>query len=213
MQLRQTAHQGQSYPHAALGAVEAGLGLREQVEDARQRVRRYAHTAVQHAHGHCLALAPDGHFDATPPRCVLQRIAQQIVEDLLESHGVAGHDDRLMLRRQREVQLPLACLGAGLRDEALEQRGEVDGLALQRDLATRDARHVQQIVDQPRKDLDLSLDDREGAIGRCARVAVPRGELHGVADRAERIAQLVPQHGEERVALMERILELDDQLA
>ena len=72
-------------------------------------------------------------------------------------------------------------------------------LAAQIDVAARDARDVQQVVDQPREVLHLPLDHvaRPGELRIGQRA--PAHDLDRVADRRERIAQLVREHGEELV--------------
>ena len=70
---------------------------------------------------------------------------------------------------------------------------------VQFDCAAGDPRHVQQIVDEPRHVLDLPFDDRSNPGGDGA-VALGEGQqLGGGADRGERRAELVREHGEEFV--------------
>jgi hypothetical protein len=56
--LHQPAHQGQANAQAALGAVQAALGLHEQVEDAGQHVRRDADARVPHPQHQLAPLLP-----------------------------------------------------------------------------------------------------------------------------------------------------------
>ena len=149
MQLREALHQGQADAHSALRAVEAVVRLREEVEDPGQRVRRDADPAVRHAYGHGPLLAREHDLYASAWRRVFDRVAQQVVEDLLQAHCVADHDDRHVFGRQREMELPLPGLDARLRHDPVQKRHNVDRLTLERDLSARDARHVEQIVHQP----------------------------------------------------------------
>ena len=66
---------------------------------------------------------------------------------------------------------------------------------LELDLAARDARHVEQIVDQAHQVMDLALDDLALAPKRIA--AAHLHQVERSQNRRERIAQLMPQHREE----------------
>ena len=85
--------------------------------------------------------------------------------------------------------------GAARLDGSFENVGDVHALASQLDRPACNARDVQQIIDQARHVLGLTVDD----VGRplqffgtwCARAK----NLDGVPDRAERVSQLV---GEQR---------------
>ena len=75
----------------------------------------------------------------------------------------------------------------------------VDALPAQQQLAARDARHVEQVVDQARHVGDLALDHvaAPGPVG-LGRAFAPEDRDRG-ADRRERVAQLVRQRGDELV--------------
>ncbi len=78
-------------------------------------------------------------------------------------------------------------------------RVEAQRLALQHHAAARDARHVEQIVDEVREVAGLPFDHLARAAHR-RRIGDALGEHVGdVADRRQRIAQFVRQHGEELV--------------
>ena len=83
----------------------------------------------------------------------------------------------------------------------MQDRPESHVLASQFDLAARDARDVQQIVDQPCQVIHLPLDD--GRRAGAGLVAVRRVEQRQrVADRRQRVAQLVREDGDELVLAM-----------
>ena len=98
--------------------------------------------------------------------------------------------------------------GRTISSAVLDDLAELDGLAVQRDLALRDARHVEQIVDEAGEVRDLPLDDlaHPGDARVVRRHLVEH--LRGRDDRRERIAQLVRQHREELVLAPVRFLEL-----
>ena len=84
---------------------------------------------------------------------------------------------------------------------------DVHALGHQHDLAARDARHVEQVVDQPDHVLELPLDDAARPDDlRILRLALHE-HVRGIAQRRQRIAQLVRQHRQELVALDHRLLE------
>ena len=72
---------------------------------------------------------------------------------------------------------------------------ELDAAFPQCNLAARDARHVEQVLDQPDEVTNLPLDDGDFA----AMAAAHPGEVKGGQDRRKRIAQLVPEHRQELV--------------
>ena len=93
-----------------------------------------------------------------PPRSVnLHGVVQQVADDLRQPRRVGVEIDRL--RRQRDRQLVVHALvqrADGL-DGLLDDGRELDALFAQLDLASRDAAHVEQVVDQPRHLADLAL--------------------------------------------------------
>ena len=79
------------------------------------------------------------------------------------------------------------------------QGGQVERLLAQQDLAARDARHVEQVVDQPGHVPDLAVHHvacRRGDRGTDARHLQ---DVQRIANGCQRIAQLVSEHGQELV--------------
>jgi hypothetical protein len=108
--------------------------------------------------------------------------------------------DAVLLGRElhHEIQTLAPDLPFHGRDRVLDDLPGVDVPAVQLELAARDARQVEQIVDQPRLQLDVALDH-----GKLARVAGEVGIGFEARDdgehRRQRRAQLVAQGGEEAV--------------
>ena len=106
--------------------------------------------------------------------------------------GVGGEIDHQLVRARLD-QRPG---GFDRGDQAVR---EVQALLAQLQLAARDARDLQQVVEQPRHVLDLAVDDvlrpLQLRLGRVRRLADPRR----VTDRRERVAQLVGEGREELV--------------
>ncbi len=77
--------------------------------------------------------------------------------------------------------------------------GEIQLLFAQFQAALRDARNVQQVVDEPHELLQLALEQLTRARGRGGVGLREPQNFDGIADGRERIAQLVSQGGEELV--------------
>src|SRR5471030_9287 len=80
-----------------------------------------------------------------------------------------------------------------------QQHRQVERRAVEQDLARHGARQVEQVVDDAAQVLALALDDFPGARHAVERHAGQADQRGGAADGAERIAQLVAQHGEKLV--------------
>ena len=84
-------------------------------------------------------------------------------------------------------------------ERALHQAGQLAHAALQLNLPGGDARDVQQVVHQAHHVPDLPLHHPSHPLHRVAAVAAEPNQLEAGADRRQRIAQLVRQHGQELV--------------
>src|SRR5262249_4941105 len=112
---------------------------------------------------------------------------------------VADHGDRPGIDRQGDGW-PLALARRLLDIERLTgQVAQVETLLLEREPSEADARDVQQVVEQPRQVPRLPAQDLEQP--RAIGLARALQSLEPVRHRAERIAQLVRQHGEKLVAM------------
>ena len=80
--------------------------------------------------------------------------------------------------------------------------------ALELDARTRDARDVEQVIDQAREVIDLAFDYVDGGLGAFVGLRRALEKFRCSADGSQRIAQLVRQHGEELVLLAIGILQL-----
>src|SRR4029078_991512 len=79
-------------------------------------------------------------------------------------------------------------------DDAFDDIAKIEQLALQRDLAARDAADVEQIVDEPRQLARLPRDDLACPFGRGEIVRPKRRDVQRALDRREWIAELVREH-------------------
>ena len=80
----------------------------------------------------------------------------------------------------------------------LDDQPQLDRLLAEFQLARGDAGHVQQVIDQPHDLIHLPLHQGVGLLVGL-RVGGEAEDLQGVADRGERVAKLMGQHGEELV--------------
>ncbi len=179
--------------------VERVIDLGEQVEDPRQHLGRNADPVVANPEHHLGPLGRGRQADLPAGLSVLGRIVQQVGEDL-------GHPDRVgididRLRRQGDRQAMMMRLDdrtAGF-DRVGHDGCDVDGLFLEPDLAAGDPGNLQQFVDQLGQLAHLVVDDIAGP----AQVGIVRTallhDLDGVADRGQRVAQLVAQHRQKLV--------------
>jgi hypothetical protein len=89
---------------------------------------------------------------------VLGRVADHVGKHLGESWRITIHEQRL--RRDLEVEAMAFQLEqrASDLDGAGDRSSHIDDLALQLELAARDARDVEQIVDESGQVMDLALD-------------------------------------------------------
>src|SRR5205085_4414518 len=105
----------------ALGPGQAGLELRERVEDRVEAVGRDPHAVVLHPKDGLAAVDAERETNAAARRRVLARVAEQVADDLLQPGRIAADGHRLA--RHSHVQR----LALGVHAVALRLDGEVDG--------------------------------------------------------------------------------------
>ena len=132
-------------------------------------------------------------------RRVFCRVGEQIGDDLLGTRRIGEQRHRLIGHIHRELvlllvnQRPDRCYGA------MDDDRGIDRLLAQRNLVAADSRHIEQVVDQVSQILRLPVNDLEQLVSRFAGRHLPQGNC--VANRGQRVAQLVGQHGQELVLL------------
>ena len=204
MQRDQAAYDRQPQPEAALGAVRCLGAPREEIEYLSQHPGIDPFALVAHVRDDPIAIALGREDDLLPLPAVLGGVVQQVGEDL--NHPVRVDVDGQPVGRDRDAQ-GLALLAkqresdlGGLRRDG----GELHALSVQFDLAAGDARDIEQIVDQPTQVRNLALDDLELGID----LAAAAEDLERGHDRCQGVAQLVTQHGQELVLVVELALRL-----
>ena len=188
----------QADPEPALGAGQRAVPLGEEVEDAGQQLGRDADARVPDLDDDVRPLAAGRERDAAPGVGVLGGVGQEVDEDLLEPDRVGLEPQGPRGERDGQLVLPLLDERADGLDGTADDRREVERLLAELDLAPRDAGDVQQVVDQPGQVPDLPLDDLLGPFELLLRLQLAE-ELDGVADRRQRVPQLVGEHRQELV--------------
>ena len=159
MHLHELAHQREADAQAALRAMRGAIHLREQLEQARQQLRRNADAVVPHADldiacsraARSATMRPPGsvYFAALlsrlPSTCV-RRVRSPSTSSASSRHL---HHELVPLLGDERLN--------GL-DRARDDRADRQPLAAEIDVAARDARDIQQIVHEPRQVLHLPLD-------------------------------------------------------
>ena len=183
---------------AALRALEGLRLLHEQLEDARQHRGVDADAVVATRSTTWSPFGARRESLIRPPGSVyFAALVSRLATTCASRAGSAS-----TIRPRRHVELEVVAA-------LLEQRaGHLDRLARPRsasssrsraqlDLAARDARHVEQVVDQADQVVDLALDD--GALVLERLVAAQPHQLQRGQDRRQRVAQLVAEHRQELV--------------
>ena len=145
-----------------------------------------------------LALPLRGEPDPAAALGVLRGVGQQVQDDLLDPRRVDVERQLAPLDRDAEGVPPLVDERPGRLDRLVEDRARVHEVLPEPDLPARDARDVEQVVDEPDELPDLPLDDVAGPVAALL-VGGHLEDGHGVVDRGERVAQLVGEHRQELV--------------
>ena len=205
--LQQPAHQGEPDPETAVRVMRVAVELGEQVEDPGQHLRGNADAVVAHPDFDLRPLAADAETDAPSPLGVFGRVAQDVAQGLREPQRVGVDPERRIGNLGRELVPALLYQGLHDLDGARDQRRKLDRLARQVDLAARDARHIEQVVDQSREVRELPLDHVARPAQLWVGYRLHAHELYGTQNRRQRIAQLVREHREELVLVAVRLLQ------
>ena len=203
VQLDQALDQRQADAEAALrGAARVPLDLHEHVEDRGEHVaggcrRRCRATRTTRRR----AVALDDARRCGPPAGVYLAALFSRLENTCVSRTASPSAPQRAVRTgaTRSAWPPASISGAAEFDRvARSPASSADRLELQFDLAARDARHLQQVVDQPHHVVDLPLHHLAAGLRflrrRCS-CACSDGQRG--AHRRQRVAQLVRQRGEE----------------
>ena len=155
--------------------------------------------------------SPSG-AEADLARAVAQRVVEQVAERLFEPQLVAAHPQARRRPPPRSSRPRSRGAGRSARAPSLEQLGDLDLLAPQRELAAIEARDHQQVLREPHQPLRLLRGGRERRAQLLGRASAPQRQLQLGLEDAERRAQLVARVGDEAPLAHERRLEAVEHL-
>jgi hypothetical protein len=132
-------------------------------------------------------------------RRVLCRIVEEVGQHLDQAVGVAQDRCAGCIAFDRQHMPARSEQGLRLLHRTGDEDHRIEHRAVDLDQATRDARDIEQVVDQRGQVADLAADDAAG-LPDAVFVGGPESEqLRRRRDRRERIAQLVGEHCQELV--------------
>ena len=173
----------------------------------RQLISRDPDATVRNADERFVSFALNAQADAAALLGVLGRVRQQIAENLHQSLPVA-HDVQLAFTVLELQAMPPSVEGrAGRLDGVVDHVCQDDAFSRELDLAGREARDVEQVVDETDEVAQLALHDVEGAVPGRVIQAETSHELEAVRERRERIANLVGERRDEFILPAVRFLE------
>ena len=188
---------------AALLARIGGIGLGEFLENARLEFLRDAGPLVTHPDPDLLCPPLDADRDLAAHGRELDRVGEQVGDDLGEPIAVGEHSALVRCLVEPEAHTKVVREGAIGFHGLFQQGTQFEIFEMKDDLASLDPLQVEDVVDQPHQPLAVGVRDREQPhrrIGQMAgRVAHEQAERAG--NRGERRAQLVAHHGDEFVLL------------
>jgi hypothetical protein len=197
--LRQALGDRKADAQAACGMLMRAIGLGEQFEDPLAHVRWDTYAGVANAHQGMSAVTTNIQANSPSLRRVPIRIVEDVGQDLHQSSTVPIHVQYVAVKRERQILLLRREGRLESVDCGTDQRFELQQLFLQANRATRNASDIQQIVNEVRHVMHLSLHDLTGHAQIRVRVFGLLENLSGSADRGKRITQLVRESREELI--------------
>ena len=199
VQCYQSLHQRQPYPEATLGAIDRRIQLREHLEQFRHGVGRKAYAGIDHRQRKA-ALRKAGNQPDVPGWIgIFRGIGEQVRQCL----GQPQRIDHQLHRFSRQHDVDAVPLGVDQRPRGLDrrrhQRCQVHRFLAQLQPAAGDARHVQQVVQQQRHALYLARDHIPAPLQLPFIGRRRLQQLGRIANRRQRIAQLVRQRRQELI--------------
>jgi hypothetical protein len=128
----QLAADRQAQPGAAVGAAGGAIGLLEGLEDDRQLVLGDADAGIDDAEGHDVLAGPLDAQRHPALRGELERVGQQVAQDLLEALLVSDDGRRHVVQNER-IQIEPAAIGKVAR---------VERVAVERFVGTQPGQHI-----------------------------------------------------------------------
>ena len=192
---REGARDGEAQARAAVLAVAVGVRLAERQEERRHSIGWDADARVAHRDEQGAACGRFWRFDADDDVDAaafgeLERVADEVEEDLLETRGIRAEGQR-HLGRQAHHELHALGVGARLhgRDDVLQQHAQILIADAQIELARLDAREIEDVVQQREQVLAVAAQVRSElgvALGRRIHllqvIRVAEDGADGIAD-------------------------------
>ena len=206
--LDEPTHQGQTEAQPALGPVEPRVHLDEGLEHLFHHPGRNPSPGVPDAKHGLLGRHGDRDLDRPTLLGELGRIRQQIGDHLLQAGRVGVERHHLASTLHDEPDAPGVEQRLDGSDGGIEHDVQVDAAPAELEGPAGDARHVEQVIDQPHQVAELPVDG--GLVVRGSAGVGPRAleQLQGHGERCQRVPQLVRQHREEFVLALVGDLEL-----
>ena len=164
MRLREGASDGEAEATAAATRSAGGVGAVEAVEDQRQVLGADAGSVVGHLDDDVGARSADGDHHLAALRGVVQRVVQQVPQDLREPDRVRVDDDgdRVGARGERDA---CRCEGGGEGDaRRRDHAGDIDGRPVQGERVLLDQGQIPEVLRKPLQPPDLGLDRRQALL-------------------------------------------------
>src|SRR5882724_6237816 len=197
VELPESAHECETDAEPALRVIEPARALRGQVEHVRDQIERNADAGVGNADYREVLLAADANADRAARRGVLDRVRQEIRDDLVEPRRVGARPDRLGPNVDDVTLEPTHARQVAHRP--LNTGRQVQWLTSQDDVSAGDVGDIEEIVDQPAEVGDLVANCLPREPGDVVLTPDTVENADRADDGRERVPQLVAQHRQEFV--------------
>ena len=205
--MNQAAHQRQADAQTAFGALQRRGRLREHLENLLEHLRRDSDPVVGDRDHGLIRFDSHAYLDCAARIGVLDGVAQQITDDLTQANLIGVHVYRLFRNPHRQLMTPRIDLLAHCFYCCVDDFGHIDPLNPQLHETVRNARDIEQVIEQAGHVIDLPLQgvarqSRDGRfVGRFCE------QVRSCGERGERIAQFMRENGEEFVLAATSLLQ------
>ena len=197
LQLDQSAHEREADAEPAFGRVLRVAGLLEEVENALDVGRIKADARIANAKHEQAWFRLDGKPNATGRGRVFGGVREQIDQNLRETHAISAQVGLFGRERHAQIVPPFEDERAHVVEHVFGELAGFHAFPFQFDLARRNARHVEEVVDESNQVLELSAHHAVKLVDLRFVGTACVEQVQRVAQRGQRIAQLVRQHREE----------------
>src|SRR6266851_3857595 len=148
VKFNQIAHDSETQPEAAIGALGAGIGLPKPFENVRKKLRKNALASVPYNNLEVRINPLHEHLDLAATGRELDRIRKQIPDDLLQPFLVAGDKPGARVGDNAELDIPGVSRGPHGVHGVFDDRRQLDSLDVKAQFSGSDAGDVEQVFDQ-----------------------------------------------------------------